>query len=302
MKRIFSKLLGGALLFGLTMSLTSCEDVLGHWEKPSPNPITPGGGTPVTPEEIIYAFSLRNMADDADVVATTLTVKDQDNQTIATATSDGKYTIKKDDLGGALELWLEATTSDNKLYIARATLEELPAIAEAGKLKMATVGDVILSDGKFAAPSSTGTKVAMIAYLGNGSECDHGLAIQLNASPADMDWSAACSYSSYPSITGNPGIWRLPSKDDWQNMFVGCAKSGDAISPNNIGIMDPIAGFKEKIVATGITWWSFIYWSSLGSGSFACQVSVNLNGSYAKAVFNNVHVSNGRCVLGCLAF
>ena len=298
MKRIFSKLLGGALLFGLTMSLTSCEDILGHWEKPSPNPITPGGGTPVTPEEIIYAFSLRNMADDADVVATTLTVKDQDNQTIATATSDGKYTIRKDDLGGALELWLEATTSDNKLYIARATLEELPAIAEAGKLKMATVGDVIKDDGKFYAAGTSGA-VAMIAYLGDGSDCDHGLAIQLNASPASMDWSAACSYSSYPSITGNLGTWRLPSKADWQNMFVGCAKSGDAGVSDN---MNPIAGFKEKIGATGITWLSFFYWSSLGSGSFACYVLVNLNGSNAKAVFSNVHVSNTERVLGCLAF
>ena len=45
MKKILSKMLGGALLFGLTMSLTSCEDILGHWEKPTPNPITPGGGS-----------------------------------------------------------------------------------------------------------------------------------------------------------------------------------------------------------------------------------------------------------------
>ena len=36
---------GGVLLFSLSMSLTSCEDILGHWEKPTPNPITPGGGS-----------------------------------------------------------------------------------------------------------------------------------------------------------------------------------------------------------------------------------------------------------------
>ena len=45
MKRIFSKLLGGALLFGLNMSLTSCEDVLGHWEKPTSGNNTSGGGS-----------------------------------------------------------------------------------------------------------------------------------------------------------------------------------------------------------------------------------------------------------------
>ena len=90
MKRILSKLLGGALLFGLTMSLTSCEDILGHWEKPTPNPITPGGETPVTQEEIIYAFSLRNMADDADITAGIFKLTDQNGTEIGYATSDGK--------------------------------------------------------------------------------------------------------------------------------------------------------------------------------------------------------------------
>ena len=35
---------GGAFLFGLSMSLTSCEDILGEWSRPTPNPVTPGGG------------------------------------------------------------------------------------------------------------------------------------------------------------------------------------------------------------------------------------------------------------------
>ena len=38
-------LIGGMILFCLSMSLTSCEDILGHWEKPTPNPVTPGGGS-----------------------------------------------------------------------------------------------------------------------------------------------------------------------------------------------------------------------------------------------------------------
>lgn len=54
MKKILSKLLGGALLFGLTMSLTSCEDILGQWDKPIPQTIVNAivEKTGATPEEV----------------------------------------------------------------------------------------------------------------------------------------------------------------------------------------------------------------------------------------------------------
>lgn len=147
------------------------------------------------------------------------------------------------------------------------------------------------------------TAVAMIAY--KSETVGESLAIQLNASPASMSWSDACNYSSYPSITGNPGTWRLPSKADWQNMFVGCAKSGDAISPDGYGKMNPIAGFKEKIAATGITGLSILCWSSTGSEgseSYAWGVGVDLYGSNADALFGNYYTSYPLYVLGCLAF
>ena len=197
--------------------------------------------------------------------------------------------------------WFNATI-DSKPYIAKATTA---AATVAGKyyqstVKMATLGDVIKADGKFYAAGTEGA-VAMIAYLGNGSNCTNGLAIELNDSPAHMDWSAVCSYSSYPSITGNPGTWRLPSKADWQNMFVGCAKSGDAGASDN---MDPIAGFKEKIGATGITWMSY-YWSSTESGSKVWYVHASLRDipkEIARARFSEGNTSDLYYVLGCLAF
>lgn len=45
MKKILRKLMGGVLLFSLSMSLTSCDDILGEWSRPTPNPVTPGGGS-----------------------------------------------------------------------------------------------------------------------------------------------------------------------------------------------------------------------------------------------------------------
>ena len=185
----------------------------------------------------------------------------------------------------------------------RACLAFGPARGHA--LASSAVGEIVGSDGlayyasdKNDLPSDV-TAVAMVAY--KSETAGESLAIQLNDSPASMSWSDACNYSSYPSITGNPGTWRLPSMADWKNMFVGCAKSGDAGAGDT---MDPIAGFKEKIGATGITWQSDApYWSSTGSESGAWFVSVYLDGGNAVAYFYyEDDASFQYSVLGCLAF
>ena len=212
---------------------------------------------------------------------------------VATVGSD-TYTFLKTGLSLTAGKYYQSTVTMAKAGPTAYTLAE------------STVGMIVGTDGKAYAVEDkdnlpTGvTAVAMVAYK-SGS---NGLAIQLNANPASMGWSAACSYSSYPSITGNPGTWRLPSKDDWQNMFVGCAVSGDATVPDANNEMNPIAGFKEKIGATGITWKYATYWSSTVSGSNAWRVRVNLDDSYAFALFDvfltTVPIPNA--VLGCLAF
>lgn len=184
----------------------------------------------------------------------------------------------------------------------RACLAFGPARGHA--LASSAVGEIVGSDGlayytsdKNDLPSGV-TAVAMIAYKNIAGE---SLAIQLNASPASMSWSDACNYLNYPSITGNPGTWRLPSMADWQNMFVGCAKDGDDSDASD-NKLDPIAGFKEKIGATGITWNSNYCWSSTGSGSNAWLVLVNLYSSNALAAFVEYDTSDLNLVLGCLAF
>ena len=100
----------------------------------------------------------------------------------------------------------------------------------------------------------------MVAYK-SGS---NGLAIQLNGSPVSKTWANAKTYAEGLSAVSG-GTWCLPSKADWQNMLVGCAVSGNASSPDADGKMEPIAGFKEKIATTGITWKAGYYWSSTES-------------------------------------
>ena len=303
MKKILSKLCGGVLLCALSMSLTSCEDVLGHWEKPSPNPITPpsGGETPVTPEEIIYAFSLRNMADDADITAGLFKLTDQNGTEIAYATSDGKYTIKADDLSSVTTLWLEVTSDADKKYFAKATVEELPAIAEAGKLKMATLGDVILSDGKFAARSSTGTKVAMIAYLGSSTGVEgytHGLALALTDEAGDMTWTDATGASGAAAHTPAAptpmtSSWKLPSKDQWNKMIDACK---NVLGTKN-NYQDLRDGFSGIAGASNLQSGLYFYWSSTESDSVIAWLYV-----FEDGVWGSDGKDIDRLVRACLAF
>ena len=230
MKKFISKsLFGVAVLFGLSMCLTSCEDILGHWEKPTP--AAPGGVTPTPIPEEVYAFSLRNLADDADIAATALKVTDQAGNPIVTAESDGKYTIKSGNLGSVTTLWLEATTATDK-YIAKATKEELPAIAEAGKLKMATLGDLMGADGKFYADAAAITAastsaIGVIGYLGNDATTEaiadgggHGLVLCLKnaAENSNTKWSTEkVSKFSGQEVTSLAGLKRTENVSGYTN-------------------------------------------------------------------------------------
>ena len=174
--------------------------------------------------------------------------------------------------------------------------------AEGHALSASVVGELVGSDGKAYAVADKDnlpqgvTAVAMVAY--RSETVGSSLAIQLNADPKGGSWSEAKTYAEgLAAVPG--GKWRLPSKADWQNMFVGCAVSGDDKDASD-DYMDPIAGFKAKIAATGTGWHSVYYWSSTPGDSLAWAVSVILYSSAAHATFRD---ESGLCMaLGCLAF
>ena len=214
MKKILSKLLGGALLFGLTMSLTSCEDILGHWEKPTPNPITP------TVDDVIkYGFKVTDLGGvDLTETVTSLKMSTDDGPIAEAEVSGGKITIKAEKLSGitsAIDFWFEAEIG-GKPYIAKVNIDPTTLSPETDKtLEMATLGDMILDDGTFAASSSAGTKVAMIAYVGSDA-CEagdapynHGLALALSDASTYAQWcgqtSGACLVSQKNSAAEAQG-------------------------------------------------------------------------------------------------
>ena len=248
-------------------------------------------------QNAIFKLTLKNIDGTADVSATSVKIYNQENTLLTNVTPTS----------AAKELYVALPTTATTLkfsvtdgttnFFNMASGLSLGTNYYQSTIKLATVGDVILSTGKCAKAGTSGA-VAMIAYLGNGSDCTNGLAIQLNGSSVSKNWADAKTYvAGLAAVPG--GTWRLPSKADWQNMFVGCAVSGDASASD---MMDPIAGFKAKIAATGITWQSHNYWSSTESGSGAWGVDVLLEGSNAFAFFGEYGTSFEDYVLGCLAF
>ena len=193
------------------------------------------------PAMSIVKFSLQ------DITGNTVSV----NKMII-STSKYKYTITPTDASGTNSLyvtlhsladatfWFEATGTDGKPYIAKGTSKLKLGEFYQTTLKMATVGNVIGSDGKYyenkaVAEAVDGVKArAMIAYLGTEAEgAAHGLAIALeDASSELVTWdNAATTVSTWSGGHAVPGgTWRLPSAYDWQRMFIGCYSTSTYVS------------------------------------------------------------------------
>ena len=165
-----------------------------------------------------------------------------------------------------------------------AAAEALPALS----ITSPSVGQVIGSDGKnYAAASvpSGVTKVAMIAYV-SGS---NGLAIAL-ADEGSLNWETAKSTceAKTPAFTG--GTWKLPSQDDWKQMFSANGGSDESYTGLNTAIT----------TAGGTALPEFgVYWSSTPNGGDRAWL-VNLYPGAAE--WDYVNVSNVSRVRACLAF
>ena len=151
------------------------------------------------------------------------------------------------------------------------------------------VGQVIGSDGKNYAAASVPSgvdKVAMIAYV-NGS---NGLAIAL-ADEGEMNWSTAietCAAHT-PAFTG--GTWKLPTKDEWNQMFIA-----------NGGSEESYTGLNTAITTAGGTAFqdgTVYYWSSSEYNSDQAYQMQHYSG-YADWYYN--WKVNNRWVRAVLAF
>ena len=192
--------------------------------------------------------------------------------------SGGKITIKAENLSGitaAADFWFEAEIG-GKPYVAKVNIDPKTLSPETPiTLEMATVGDVITSDGTFATKGAAGEQ-AVLAYIGKvDNYFDRFLAIALEDTGDKINWASALAavntyagshaitiggttYNTgttgdtyYDQVTDNESTssaaatalqqgWRLPSVTDWRYIFAGlCGLASPA--PDAGGVKDIMA-------------------------------------------------------------
>ena len=209
--------------------------------------------TDVSGTDFLYPVTL-SISDDQGNVITTATQPDPDNP-------EYMFYVALPPLPAGV-YWFNATKNSGKPYIARVTVS---TATEPGKfyistLKMATIGDVVLSNGKFAVDGTSAQ--AVIAYIGTVDKYfNHFLAIApedvaigqttlfnpLDAMVAVDTWAGSHAISiggvmydtaistyydqmeknateyPYAPETITQG-WRLPSVTDWRYIFDGLGR------------------------------------------------------------------------------
>ena len=161
------------------------------------------GNVSLTNQNAIFKLTLKDIDGTSDVSATSVIISDQNGvvTTVTTSATNEMYVALPTT---ATTLKFLVTGSDSKKYFNMASSLSLGASYYQSTVKLATVGDVILSTGKCAKAGTSGA-VAKIAYLGNDAETSptntafkNGLALALyDVSTSNVTTSKAwCSQRS----------------------------------------------------------------------------------------------------------
>ncbi len=218
----------------------------------------------------------------------------------ATKGSYAPNSIGSGDNGTAITVTIDGTEYASGISQSPYEYSAPPALT----LTNPAVGQVIGSDGNnYAADASlpTGvTAVAMIAYLGNASDCTNGLAIAL-ADEGSLNWATAKSTCEAKTPAFTNVTWRLPSEKDWQYMFIGCGSSESYSAPIP-GTSKSYSGLASKLTtAQGDALQTTYYWSSTEKDlGYDDAWYVNFDGSNAE--FNDDDENYEYQVRACLAF
>ena len=255
--------------------------------------------TQPAPQYSIFKFAVKDLSD-TDLSVSSFEVSNSlaSITTVSLASAKSEFYVALPTLT-AYTYWFSAT-ANGKNYVAKAVVSK---DTEAGKyyqstVQMATVGDVILSDGKFAKASSTETKVAMVAYVGSDTDHGyfHGLAIAMTDDEINKaDLSAAKNTCKNKSVPFSPSEWVLPSTDQWETMFK--ANGGNSSSYTGLNTALQTAGgnpLKEEEIY-------YTFWEVLGE-TVSKQMVLYDNFLINGVKFDFLRNANIYYLRACLAF
>ena len=244
MKKILSKLLGGVLLFSLSMSLTSCDpyldDILGEWSRPTPGSST-GGAVAVTSIDLDADEMKLTVGDKGQLTAKvdpagTAVTWSSDKEEIATVDANGMVTAVA--VGTAI---ITAKAGDKTAECTVTVTLAYPIALSA--VTADYLGSVVCSDGnvypaKTAAPSG---KTA-VGILGKVTTTGHGLILALKDAATNQKLSTINGWTSvtYAGTTlklltvsarspltsytmlGSTAVsdWCVAQKSDYEDIFI----------------------------------------------------------------------------------
>ncbi|MCR4845049.1 MAG: hypothetical protein K5843_08695, partial [Bacteroidales bacterium] len=197
------------------------------------------------PAMCIWKFSFTDGTDDITSAVTKLVIDFPANNTTYTVTPtslDNIYVamygdiingqpvsvIAQTDLGVYRKTAASVTLASGTTYTSTGLELTSAAITNA---VAGDIGQLVGADGNIypnanIARAFGASGVAMIGYVGDESDCTHGVAVALDDEngKAKMELSAAtaacAAKDAVPECT-----WRLPSCKDWQYLFIGCGSS-----------------------------------------------------------------------------
>ena len=182
--------------------------------------------------------------------------------------------------------------------IKRITIVPAPTARTAAEATAEDLGKLIGADGNIyddaaAATAASTTAVAMIAYVGSGTEhatYTHGLAIAL-ADESNSNWNMAKSTCEGKSAV-TKAAWLLPSQNQWKAMFG--ANGGNEGSYSGLNTALANAG------GTALQGSDGLYWTSTDSSYAYSHFMAYLNGGSVN--FWEDDDNNSNRVRACLVF
>lgn len=281
------------------------------------NDIKTVGPAHFTSQQAIVKFTLKDKSNDNLLNATKLTINVNDsrkeliveipsstyivyvaipgftskNITLSAVVGNEVYSYTKSDV---------TFTNGHYYPITVKMTKQIPTTDHIGKI-IATNG--LIYENVSAARAAGSEAAGMIAYIRAEPAFPHGLAIALNdytensGSTSTFTFSNAITKAGAHTPTVVSCTWRLPTQEDWVNMFTGCKVDGDGATTESDRTINGFMSKLSSIEGAGINS-STSYWTNTPNGDdYAYNFYFSSDTSCSLQSKNRMNYLNVRAVL-----